>query len=360
MGRPALSSSGVSVFPFAVVASLLAGQSASAQDTPQELVTATKDAGFSVAQLDSVRAGGIVTRILLRHDDNEAFVTGVVRIRAPGDALADGIRSLELLRRGSRTLQIGRFAAPPTIEDIRPLVLEARDLDDLRRCKVGDCDVQVDRSTMQQIQAIDWEAAGARERAAQLTKGILLAQVRAYLEQGSPAMAAYDDSEPPESAASAFEQILRDSPDLVRSDPAFYRYLLGFPSAARPPNLESFLYWSKEKLRRPVVSIVQVCLRPLEDHGRRSYRIAIKHVYDSHYFLGYAEFLTMTPDSAATHGFYLVRSVRALINPPRGWFRGFLLGRIKSAMRDQLARDLLRTRSRLEASPPTAETKDQK
>jgi hypothetical protein len=339
-----------SVLMHTLVASLAAGLPASAQDAPQELVAEMRDAGFSDAQITVVKEGGIVTRVLPQRDDNAAFVAGVVRIAAPDDALANGIRGIELLRRGGRTLQIGRFGTPPTMEDIQPLVLERRDLDDLRSCRVGDCDVQIGRHAMELIHAIDWEAADARERAAQLTKGILLAQVRAYLEQGSSAMATYDDNDPPESVASSFEQILRDSPSLVRSNPTFYRYLLDFPNGVPPPNVESLLYWSKEKLRRPVVSVVHVSLQRLEDHGRTSYYIAMKHIYDSHYFLAYAEFLTAIPEPGATKGFYLVRSIRALIDPPRGWFRGFLLGRIKGAMRDELAKDLRRTRTRLEFS----------
>ena len=97
------------------------------------------------------------------------------------------------------------------------------------------------------------------------------------------------------------------------------------------------------------MSIVHLCAQRVDDHGRTSYRIAMKHIYDSHYFLGYAEFLAAIPELDATEGFYLVRSIRAVIDPPRGWLRGFLLGRIKAAMRDELAKDLQRTRTRLES-----------
>jgi hypothetical protein len=330
-----------------LVASIAAGLPVAAQDAPRELVAEFRAAGFSDAQITTVKAGGIVTRILPQRDDNAVFVTGAVRIAASDNALADGVRSMEVLRRG-RTLQIGRFGTPPTMEDIQPLALERRDLDDLRSCGVGDCDVQIGRHAMELSHAIDWEAADARERAAQLTRGILLAQVRAYLEQGSSAMATYDDNYPPESVASSFEQIMRDSRSLVQGNPAFYRYLLDFPNGPPPPNVENFLYWSKEKLRRPVVSVVHVSLQHVEERGRTRSYVAMKHIYDSHYFLAYAEFLTSIPEPGDTKGFYLVRSIRALIDPPRGWLRGLLLGRIKSAMRDELAKDLRRTKAHLE------------
>jgi hypothetical protein len=333
----------------ALAGTLAAAAPALAADEPPDVVAEMKAAGFSDAEITTAGAGGIVTRLLPQREDNAAFVTGVTRIAAPAEALADDVRTVEGLRR-SRTLQIGLFETPPTIGDLRPLVLESQDLDDLHRCRVGDCDIQVGRHAMDAIRAVDWEARDARERAAQLTKEIFVAQVAAYLEHGSSGMAIYDNNVPPESVAAGFEQLLRDRPSLVRGDPAFYRYLLEFPDGVRPPHVDNFLYWSKEKLRRPVVSLVHVCLQRSGDGGQTRYVIAMKHIYDSHYFLAYSEFLTVLPGPPGT-GFYLVRSVRVMIDPPRGWLRGLLLNRIKGAMREQLAGDLRLTKVRLESLP---------
>jgi hypothetical protein len=328
----------------------IVGLPAFAQEPPTEVASRMRDAGFSDAQIRKAAAGGVLTRVLHREEDNAVFVTGVARIAAPDDALAEGIRSLEVLRRGSRTLQIGCFGTPPGIEDIQALSLEGRDLDSLRRCHPGDCDVKIGRDAMERIRAIDWEAVGARARAAQVIKEVLVARLGAYQEGGSSAMAAYVDDDPPESVAHGLETILRESPDLVQRNPAFFRYVLDYPNGEPPPNVESLFYWSKEKLRKPVVSIVHVVLQRSEGDGQASYHIAMKHIYDSHYFRAYAEFLTAIPEARSGEGFYLMRSVRALIDPPGGWFRGFLLGRIKRAMCDELAADLRRTRARLESS----------
>ena len=204
---------------------------------------------------------------------------------------------------------------------------------------------------METAHGIDGKGNDARARASQVMKELLVGHVTAYLQRGSSAMAVYNNNDRPESVASGFEQILRDSPKTVRNNPGFYRYLLEFPNMAPPPTVEDFFYWSKENVRKPVVSLVHVCLARLEDHGQPSYLIGMKHIYDSHYFLAYGEFLSVLPEPGGAKGLYLVRSIRALIDPPRGWLRGFLLGKIKGAMRDQLAKDLLRTRRRLESAP---------
>lgn len=321
----------------------------SAEGLP-ELAAAMRNTGFTEAQVARVRNGGIVTRILPQREDNAAFVTGVARVGASPEAVADGIRRIEVSRSGSRMLQIGRFGTPPRLADVEPLIIDARDLDGLRGCKVGACDVKLGRHAMDAFRAIDWGSVDAQARATQVMKRLLVEQVKTYAEQGASAMAVYDDNERPESVAVAFHQIMRDSPGLVRANPEFYRYFIQFPKRAPPSAVENVFYWSKQRLREPVVSVVHMCLRRVDEGGATGYLVALKHLYDSHYFLAYGEFLTLLPSSDA-HGTYLIRSIRALIDPPGGWLRGLLLGRIKSAMRDELARDLARSRRGFESSP---------
>jgi hypothetical protein len=159
-------------------------------------------------------------------------------------------------------------------------------------------------------------------------------------------MAVYHDKEAPQSAAAEFATLLQSAPRLIQDDP-FQRYLLEFPRETLP-NVESFVYWSKVKIRKPVLSAVHVCLQRVDRDGEASYFIALKHVYDSHFFPGYAEFQSVIPSSGSANGFYLVHSVRARIDRPR-WFGGRLLGKIKREMRSALSRDLMRIKRRLEA-----------
>ncbi len=307
--------------------------------------------GFTDAQIGAVRSGGLVTRLRLQREDNAAFVVAVTRIASPATTLLDEIRSVGRsgwTPAGERTLQTGRFSLPPVPADLQPLRLERQDLRDLARCHVGDCDVQLDRRTMAEAQRIDWRAADADTRAAELMKRVLLEHATAYLQEGSPAMAVYDDGPSPESAATGFEYILKNSPGLCGRDRPLCDYLLQSPEASPPPELEQFLFWSKSRVVKPVVSIVHAVIRHDEKAPAPRYDVVLKHVYDTHYFLAYAEFLSLLPEPGTTRAFYLVRSVRALISPPHGLLRGILLSRIKHGMRDQLAEEVALTRRRLE------------
>jgi len=315
------------------------------------LETEMRSVGFTDAQIATVRSGGLVTRLRLQREDNAAFVVAVTRIATSEAKLLDEIRSVGRsgwTPAGERTLQTGRFATPLTATDLQPLRLERQDLRDLARCQVGDCDVQLDRRAMAEAQRIDWGAPDAEARAARLLKTMLLERATAYLQEGNRAMAVYDDGPSPESAATGLEYILGNSPGLCKRDRPLCDYLLQFPARPTPADLEQFLFWSKTRVVKPVVSIVHAVIRRDENAPASRYDVVLKHVYDSHYFLAYAEFLSLLPEPGTTRAFYLVRAVRALVSPPHGLLRGILLSRIKHGMRDQLAEEVALTRRRLE------------
>jgi len=316
-------------------------------DGAPDLEAEMRACGFSSAQIAAVEAGGLVTRLVPQSGDNVAFVVGVTRVAGPASAFVDEIRRLgrpDSQPPTGRTLQAGRFATPPTMEDLQPLRFERQDLRDLSRCRVGDCDLQLSRQTMGLASGIDWRAPAADERAAQLLKSALVETALAYVREGPAAMAVYDDDAQPVRAADGFARILERRPQVLARNPSLYEYLLRRSSAVPPPGVEGFVFWSKERLQKPVVSIVHALLQRREGPDGPCFDVVLKHVYDSHSFLAYAEFLTLLPRPGSDDGFYLIRSVRALINPPHGLFRGPLLGRIKHAMRDQLNEDLSRRR----------------
>lgn len=301
--------------------------------------------GFSSSEIAQTRAGSVITRVLPQKDDNAAFVVGIARINAAEEALVEEIRRVETFPKGERVIETGRFGSPPTLDDLRLLAFDRQEIEDLRKCRVGDCDIKLDAETIALASRVDWRAPDSKTQASQVLKLALVARVKGYLERGAAGMAVYHDKEVPQSAAAEFAKLLQGPPRLIQDDP-FKRYLIEFPRKTLP-NVENFVYWSKVKIRKPVLSAVHVSLQRVERDGEASYFIALKHIYDSHFFPGYAEFLTVIPNSGSARGFYLVHSVRARIDRPR-WFGGMLLGKIKREMRSALSRDLMRTKRCLE------------
>jgi hypothetical protein len=100
-----------------------------------------------------------------------------------------------------------------------------------------------------------------------------------------------------------------------------------------------------------VVSVVHACIQRVSREGRPGYSIALKHIFDSHYFWAYVEFLTLVPAGDDSSGFYLLHDLRARLDPPHH-FRGFVLGKVKDAMRHALSERLERVKRRLESRQP--------
>jgi hypothetical protein len=302
-----------------------------------------KGVGFSDADISSLDRGPVV-RVVPRKDDNDVFVVGVVRIAAPPASLVDALKRIETFRDRPPILEIGRFSSPPRIEDLTTLSFDARDLDLLRACKLGDCDIKVDAGTIELARRIDWKARDAYFEAARLMKGVMLAQATRYLQEGALAMTVYNDNEVPEPSASETVALLEGDPKLLQFTPEFLKAFLDFPNGGLP-SVENFIYWSKEKTRKTVVSIAHVAI----DSGLpgTGYRVAMKHLYDSHFFLANLEFLTLVPEEGGASAFTLVHVLRARVDPPRS-FRGMILGKIRVGMRDALDQDLGATKRRLE------------
>jgi hypothetical protein len=251
-----------------------------------------------------------VARVVPEKDDNEASVVAVARIRARPETLVDAMRKIETFRSGGRVLQIGRFSAPPRSEDLRALVFDPEDLADFSKCRVGSCDIQAPAQAMELAHQVDWKSPDANAKATELLKQGLVRLVQVYLEQGSSGLVAYDNNATPVSVRAEIDKILQNSPNLMHYNPEFLQHLIDFPKGILP-NVEDFIYWSKEKLLKPVVSVAHVSIQRVTRGADTAYFIAIKHIYDNHYFLADTEFLTLVPDTGDKGRFYLVDVVRA-------------------------------------------------
>ena len=318
--------------------------SAAMEHQPQDYML---QLGFTQGDLGDLEAGKVVARVFPEKDDFEASVLGVVRINAPESAFMGRVRHLETTPLREPLLAIGRFSEPPTLKDLESLTFDTEDLDDFSKCRVGACEVQAPAEAMDLAQKVDWKAPDAKEAASRVVKEAMVSAVRTYEAQGSSGMVVYNNNPTPSSVESQIATILHNSPNLMHYNSPFVEYLLNYPKASLP-SVENYVYWEKQQLHKQVVSLVHVCIEKVEaGPGEVGYFIALKHIYDTRFFFGYAEFLTMIP----THdlkGFYLVRSLRARIDPPQK-LRSFLLGKIKGGMRGGLADELRATKTDLEA-----------
>ena len=96
---------------------------------------------FTDAQLAAVERGEAVIKQLVTPEKAEVAAFGVVKVKGTQDVFLQKNRQIHVFRKVPEVLQIGRFSAVPTVADLQGLTWEAADLDALKRCKPGQCDV---------------------------------------------------------------------------------------------------------------------------------------------------------------------------------------------------------------------------
>ncbi len=214
----------------------------------------------------------------------ELAVFAAVAVRADGDRLHAWMRRIEVLKKSPYVVAIGRFSAPPRPDDVAALELEDADVSAVRKCRPGRCDVKLTADEMARLRrAIDAAGAGWRAAVQDTFRQIAVERVQAYLAGGHAAVGAYADVDPPGPLDASFSRLVRHSAFLTARRPELADYLVRYPRAPCP-DVESFVYWSKERLgARPIVSATHVTLLRGTGESEPEALVLAKTVWATHY-----------------------------------------------------------------------------
>jgi hypothetical protein len=270
------------ILALALAATSLAG---AAQTSLREELT--RVAGFTPQEVTSFEAGQVIARVATSGGDREVAVLAAVRIRATKDETASYFNQFISYEDGKVTLQFGRFSRPPVPQDISRLTLESADLNALRSCRPGDCDIRVGAAGIAEFQkAVDWQAADASVRVESLARERIVRYVTDYLARGNAALVTYNDQAKPVSLASEWRSILDNTPYFAHYTPALKTYLDEFPRTSLPGGTD-IIYWAKENYGLPKV-VTHVTHMVTWRDPERADRIVVaqKQIYASHYYDG--------------------------------------------------------------------------
>jgi hypothetical protein len=192
---------------------------------------------------------------------------------------------------------------------------------------------------------------GWKTAAQQTLRAIVLARAEDYLAAGHTASASYYDGKKPVQLHSEFAAL---ASEVALAHPRLFavtNYLSLYPKGDMP-DVESFLYWSKESLgAKPIVGITHVVMIESADSLMRAALVAKKQVYASHYLLASLSFtaISASPDGAHRYLVYLNRSRSDVFD---GVFGGFIRRTIARRLRAEAPQALRVLRERLESAPP--------
>lgn len=300
--------------------------------------------GLTAADLARAASGEVVAHTQPSDDRREVATLGVARVRITPGFYIERLADIAEFKKDEDVLQIGTFGDPPAVDDVSDLTLDDSDIRSLRRCRAGDCDVQLSAGAIGRFgREVDWDAPGAPAQANALMRRILVEYVAGYMRGGNAVLMQYADQAEPIDLRREFASLVDSGASVLRDFPALRRHLSEYP-AAGTPDARDVIYWSKEKVgRRTVVSVTHLAMVRIGGGSAVEYVAASKHIYGTHYFEASLGLTMLLPDPAAEEpSLYLAYANRSRVDTFDGLFGGLLRkivrSRARSAVSDQLTR----------------------
>jgi hypothetical protein len=301
------------VTSIAVALACIATAMAQAPDARHDVHGYLARHGFDAAELSKLEGGRVVARAeMSAGSDREILVVAAVKIRTTRSQVASYYGQMISYVDGQVTLAFGRFSAPPSIGDVNDLAFDPDEVEQLKSCRPGQCDIRLGGAGLHALRtSIDWSAPDYAARVNAFARKAAVDYVTAYQARGDAALVTYDDREEPVALKDEWRGILANSSLFHEYSPELRAYLERFPSATLPGSRNVF-YWVKDHFGP--TSVLSLVHGVVYDPPSRSDRTIVvqKQLYASHYFDGSLAIATLldTRDGSrpATYLVYANRS----------------------------------------------------
>jgi hypothetical protein len=298
----------------------------------------------------------VVSWMLPADGDELALFVGST-IRTDARSFVGEIGRNERVWSGKHVRHVRRFSTPPQIENVANLALESGDLNALRRCKPGDCDIKLSEPEIARVRAAiagaptSWQAAAQDE-----FRRIVLDRAATYLAQGHRGFQPYVDKSASLDPQRAFEDVIRQMPLVTRRLPFLVSYFDEYPKASRP-QIQSFLFWMETTYTpKPTIQVIHaVTLRPAQsDSSAPEVIVAWRQIYATHYINALVSISALVRDDRDPSRRFLVYVNRSKLDALGGWLRGVKRHFVESRVRDSAEALFEAQRQQIEGSPATS------
>ena len=315
----------------------------------EEVDGALQKMRFTPAEIATFHSGAVIARADTTAAEGEIATQAAVKILVPHAQVVAYYGRMIAYIDGEVTLGFGRFNTPAASGDVAQLAFDRDEVDDLKQCRPGRCDIRLGGAAFTTLQStINWKAADYATEVNEFARNAAIAYINAYRARGDEALITYNDSNKPVSLRTEWAGILANASAFHAFHPALARYLAAYPKQPLPGAVD-ILYWIKENYgMKPVISIVHgVVYTPPGETDRTI--VAQKYIYASHYYdasLALAAIMSGTENGApATYIIYGNRSRGDLL---RGGFGGMTRGAARSQAKKAAEETLSTIKSVLE------------
>lgn len=241
---------------------------------------------FNNADFGSLDRGRAVAKSPKAGDRREVTAEGAIRVGVPVQFFLQRFTDIVSFKQSSHVLQIGKFGEIPRLDDLSRLTFDAADVDALKHCRIGHCDIQLSADQIRRLEeAVNWARPDARADANRVMRELLFEYVQQYRAGGNQALLEYANEQTPLKLADELRLLVAHSSGALASAPEFGDALLS--SSASLSGVQEFIYWSKEQFGlKPVVGMTHVVIYVPRRADAPDVIIASKQIYASRYFAG--------------------------------------------------------------------------
>jgi hypothetical protein len=299
-------------------------------------------AAFETADFTALEQGQTVVKLTPITDKREVAVCGIITLNSNADRFLQSYLD-GMTRKNQTVLEAGRFGSAPAVADLQQLTVDSADIEDLKQCVVGDCELKLSANMIERFRReVDWQAPDYQTRAGELLKQMLAEYVGDYLKRGNAALIEYNDKRD--------GVRLVDEHQALNTAPGYLNDLLrNSPSAMRV--VEDAIVWSKVKFGlKPVLMINHIKVyRDAREFGPQVL-VASTQIYANHYFNSSLALTGFVSVPGATPAAYLVYENRSRADGLQGPLSKLKRRMIENKAVDGLKSILEHTRLSLDGS----------
>lgn len=263
--------------------------------------------GLNDEQIGALRTGKAIAKVVESRTPDEVFVFGSVYVEAKPESYLEFASDIDALRKLPGYLAVQKFSDPPQLSDLDGFSLEEEDIKELKKCKPGNCEVQLPTEAIETFQqSVDWSAPDLADHVNRQARQMAFQALQSYMQGGNATLGTYRDKNHPAIVAENFESLLGRSKALPVYLPDLNHYLLEYPKV-KLDNVETVFYWEKVNFGlKPTFRMVQKIVYRGTGGRQAAYAVAEKQLYASHYFETAMDLTVCARDPQRPGGFYLI------------------------------------------------------
>jgi hypothetical protein len=322
------------------IGSSLVAIAASAQPQPETFFK-TKML-LSDAEIQQVKQGQIVTKVLPSGDTKYGvLVLGAVYVNGPAEKFAEVYKDVNRLRKLKVYLDLQTFSiggAPAKLSDFDRVTLARKDVDGLKDCAPGDCDLQM--ANVEAIRKqIKWGSPEQYDQVNKVARQAMFDLTQRYQTGGLAALASYEDRGKPFNRFAETKAMLDNSFYLKGSiAPDIYRHVVDYPKS-RLAGAEEFFYWENIDFGQgPTIRVSHNTVFPMGAGPAKPVAVN-KQLYASRYIRTALMIFACIPDTAGK-GFYLIE-INDSRTPDFGSLKLSVVRKIATSTSEQSVKDML-------------------